>query len=83
MKCGECTTDDDCNNLDKDYCNGSKVMHDEGVCQDFMCTVKTTEVEDCDDYDNAYCDGSLIKEEIISFRPTNPKGIGINFFLCL
>ena len=61
--CTECQTNDDCNYLDNDYCSGDSIMHDEGVCDNYECTVDTTTTEDCNDYDSTYCDGTLIKQD--------------------
>lgn len=47
--CTECQTDDDCDTLDRDYCDGTVIKHDEGVCVNYECEVETTEVLDCDD----------------------------------
>ena len=59
--CWECTTDDDCNHLDNDYCECSyKVIHDEGRCINHECIVKTTQVQNCNDLDEYYCDDTNI-----------------------
>jgi len=55
-RCTECQIDDDCNNLDNDYCNGTAIMHDEGVCINFVCQTNTTQILDCDN--GLYCDGN-------------------------
>ncbi|MBS1266386.1 MAG: hypothetical protein MAG795_00353 [Candidatus Woesearchaeota archaeon] len=63
-RCTECQTDDDCDYLDEDYCESDTVMHKEGVCQDYQCTVMVEEIEECDYLDNQYCSGSeLIFED--------------------
>jgi len=62
-RCTECQNDDDCNYLDRDYCSGDSIMHDEGVCVDYTCTVETATIENCNDYDRTYCDGTLIKQD--------------------
>ena len=54
-RCTECQTDDDCDDLDMDYCNGTAVVEEEGVCIDFACQVNTT-VTECDN--SLFCDGS-------------------------
>jgi len=54
-RCTECQDDDDCNDRDRDYCVGTEVIHDEGVCIDFSCQTNTTTVEDC--LDTLYCNG--------------------------
>jgi len=53
--CGGCTGDMDCNALDKNYCTGSFIMHDEGICENYVCTVRSTRVKDCDN--GLACDG--------------------------
>jgi len=57
--CVECITDDDCDHLDHDYCNGSQVMHDEGRCIDNSCEVEVSLLDDCDTYDGWYNYGDL------------------------
>ncbi len=59
----ECQTDDDCNKLDDDYCDGDLIKHDEGRCVDYECTTETTTVQDCNDLDNDYCYGTEIKHD--------------------
>jgi hypothetical protein len=54
-RCGECKTDDDCNKLDKDYCDGTVIKHDEGKCVNYFCKVETTIIQDCND--GLYCNG--------------------------
>jgi len=58
-----CQNDDDCNDLDKDYCYGDLIKHDEGRCVDYECTTETITVEDCNELDNDYCDNTLIKND--------------------
>ncbi|MCK5186304.1 MAG: hypothetical protein KAR43_04160, partial [Deltaproteobacteria bacterium] len=59
--CSGCTGDDDCNNLDRDYCDGNVVKHDEGKCVENQCEAETTIVENCDDDDDGlYCTGDVI-----------------------
>ena len=59
--CWECTTDNDCNHLDNDYCKCTqKVMHDEGICVNHECTTQTTQVQNCNDLDEYYCDNTNI-----------------------
>ncbi len=50
-----CVVDNDCNDLDNDYCSGTEIKHDEGKCVDYECTTETTLVEDCND--GLYCNG--------------------------
>jgi len=46
----ECSTNSDCSSLNNNYCDGTSVMHDEGVCgQDYVCYTQTTIVQECDD----------------------------------
>ncbi|MFC1789777.1 PKD domain-containing protein, partial [Patescibacteria group bacterium] len=56
--CTECQTDDDCNDLDdENYCEGTVIKYDEGVCNDgYQCEVETIEVMDCDN--GLTCDGA-------------------------
>jgi hypothetical protein len=49
-----CNNDNDCNKLDKDYCDGSFLKHDEGVCVNHNCQV-ITNTTNCND--GLYCDG--------------------------
>jgi len=60
-RCTECQTDDDCNKLDKDYCDGDLILHDEGRCIDYSCEVETTTTYDCNDDNHDYCNGTEIK----------------------
>ena len=53
-KKAECFTDDDCDHLDDDYCDGNVRKHDEGICVNYECEVNTTVVEDCNTYDGCY-----------------------------
>ena len=54
--CTECQTDDDCNSLDDDdYCDGTVIKHDEGVCIEYTCVKNTTVVQDCND--DSACNG--------------------------
>ena len=63
--CTECQTDEDCNDLDDNYCDGDSIMQVEGVCnQEFVCELGTpTETKDCNDDNETYCDGSAIKHD--------------------
>jgi hypothetical protein len=54
-RCTPCQTDNDCNVLDRDYCLGTKIIHDEGKCIGFECKVQATETLDCND--GKYCNG--------------------------
>ncbi|MBW2999571.1 cellulase family glycosylhydrolase, partial [Candidatus Woesearchaeota archaeon] len=58
-----CDIDDECNNLDNDYCDGDLLKHDEGKCISNQCQVETTTVQDCNSLDNDYCDGTEIKND--------------------
>jgi len=53
-RCGECKSDDDCNRLDKDYCDGALIKHDEGKCIGYFCNLETTTVQDCNLQDGWY-----------------------------
>ena len=35
--CTACQTNEDCDDLDEDYCEGTAIMHDEGICMNFEC----------------------------------------------
>ena len=54
-ECGECDDDDDCNDLDQDYCDGDLIKHDEGKCINAFCEAETTTTENCDD--SLWCNG--------------------------
>ncbi len=43
-----CEGDDDCNALNKDYCDGTTLLHDEGKCVNSDCTINNSVVQDCD-----------------------------------
>ncbi len=60
-RCTECQNNAQCDNLDKDYCVGDLVKHDEGKCVDFNCTAETTVSEDCNSLDINLCDGTKIE----------------------
>lgn len=50
--CAECIDDSYCNDLDRDYCSGDLIKHDEGVCNsEFECEVQTNTIENCNDND--------------------------------
>ena len=51
----ECTNNDDCNHLDRDYCSSTQIKHDEGICVAETCQVQTTPVQECNN--GLYCDG--------------------------
>lgn len=53
--CTACQTNEDCNDLDEDYCEGTIIMHDEGICVDFICIAEPIPGIDCDD--GLYCNG--------------------------
>ncbi|MFA6460623.1 MAG: putative metal-binding motif-containing protein, partial [Candidatus Woesearchaeota archaeon] len=40
-RCTECQTDNECNQLDKNYCDGDLVKQDNGVCSNYTCTTQT------------------------------------------
>ena len=54
-RCTECQVDDDCNRLDKDYCDDDLIKHDEGKCVSYACVAETTTTQNCDD--GAWCNG--------------------------
>ncbi len=62
-RCVNCTVDDDCNDLDSNYCEGDLVKHNEGRCVDFNCTTETTTLQDCNNLNNDYCSGTEIKHD--------------------
>ncbi len=55
-RCGECAGDDDCNSLDRNYCSGALIMHDEGKCEAYTCVVETTTTQNCND--GLFCNGA-------------------------
>ena len=59
----ECTTDDECDYLDKDFCFGDILKHKEGICVDYECIVHTTTTQNCNDLDETYCDGTWVKNK--------------------
>ncbi len=67
-RCTPCQVDDDCNGLDKDYCEDSLVKHDEGKCVNYECIVQTTTTEDCDLLDKSFCSGTQIIHEDYTCR---------------
>ncbi len=58
-----CQNDDDCNDLDDDYCDEDLIKHNEGRCVEYVCTTETTTVTDCNDQNNDYCYGTEIKHD--------------------
>jgi len=54
-RCTECQIDGDCDKLDKDYCIGTLIMHDEGKCVDYSCEIESSKVQACND--GLYCNG--------------------------
>jgi len=54
-RCTECQTDIDCSNSNLDYCDGTTIKHNEGVCINYECTTDTTVVTECND--GLYCNG--------------------------
>jgi len=63
-RCGECSNDNECNQLDRDYCSGDKIMHVEGICVNFNCTSGTpSEMQNCNELDRNYCEGTFVKHD--------------------
>jgi len=63
--CVACTTNEDCNGLNQDFCFGTEIRHTEGICNAlFECEAQTTIVEDCAIQDNSYCSGLDIMRDI-------------------
>jgi len=60
-KCTECQTDNDCNGLDKDFCDGKLKKHTEGRCVDYECTEEDTLIEDCSLRDGIMNDCGLME----------------------
>jgi len=57
----ECQTDEDCNSLDRDYCDQDSKMHIEGVCNEGVCGEGTsTESYNCADDNEKVCEGLQI-----------------------
>ncbi|MFA5381721.1 MAG: hypothetical protein WC356_01030, partial [Candidatus Micrarchaeia archaeon] len=63
-RCVECMIDEDCNEYDANYCLEDSIMHDEGVCVDYECSIETTETQNCNLLDNNYCEGANIMQDI-------------------
>ncbi|MFH0977661.1 MAG: hypothetical protein V1837_00020, partial [Candidatus Woesearchaeota archaeon] len=63
-RCIGCRSDNDCNSLDRDYCSGVFVKHDEGRCVDLNCTIQTTVVSNCSALDNNHCSDSSIFHDV-------------------
>ncbi len=59
-RCVNCTVDSDCDALDRDYCDGDVVMHDEGMCVNYQCQAFTDPEIDCDTMDDTYCSGTQV-----------------------
>jgi hypothetical protein len=55
-----CQSDCNCNSLDNDYCDEDLIMHDEGVCIEYQCTMNTSTTEDCNVYDENLCEGDSV-----------------------
>ncbi|MEK6938707.1 MAG: MopE-related protein, partial [Nanoarchaeota archaeon] len=62
-RCTQCQTDDNCNTLDRDYCLGDLIKHDEGKCVDFSCVVQTTTTQDCNTLNKNKCVGTQIMHD--------------------
>lgn len=75
-RCGECTKDDDCNKLDKDYCDGTVIKHDEGKCVSYHCQTQTTVVKDCND--GFYCNGQETCSNAACIQGTSIDCSGLN-----
>jgi len=60
----ECETNNDCDKLDRDYCEGDLIKHVEGECVNYIC-VETTPITvyDCNLDNQDYCEGTLIKHD--------------------
>jgi hypothetical protein len=56
-----CETDDDCDSLDRNYCEGTVIMHDEGICVDSECITNQTAIDDC--LDDLFCNGEETCED--------------------
>ena len=55
-RCGECSVNSDCSNLDYDFCSGSSVFHSSGVCISNRCASGTPVlVRNCND--GLFCNG--------------------------
>lgn len=55
----ECYTNDDCDYLDEDFCNGDLIMHAEGVCANSICEADCSTVYDCNDDNYDECCGTV------------------------
>ncbi len=63
QRCTECQKDDDCSHLNKDYCDGNLIKHDEGKCINYECTTQTTTLQDCNNLDRNHCNDTKIFNE--------------------
>ncbi len=54
--CTKCQKNDDCNSFDRDYCDGTVIKHDEGLCINYECVADTRIMRDCDN--GLTCDGA-------------------------
>ncbi|MFA5382790.1 MAG: right-handed parallel beta-helix repeat-containing protein, partial [Candidatus Micrarchaeia archaeon] len=52
---GDCLTNEDCTSYDANYCLEDSIMHDEGVCVDYECSIETTETQNCNLLDEDFC----------------------------
>jgi hypothetical protein len=51
----ECTANQECINLTSDYCEGTTLTHNEGVCDNGQCGVNVSVTEECND--GLWCNG--------------------------
>lgn len=58
---GDCLTDSDCDEFNRDYCADSIHMLDSATCVDGECMIQTSQLDDCA-YVPSFCDGTTYFE---------------------
>jgi len=50
-RCTECQTNEKCASLNRDYCDGTVIKHDTGICNltTYKCETQTTTIQNCND----------------------------------
>jgi hypothetical protein len=75
-RCYECSSDSDCNSLDKTYCSGTTLKHTEGRCESHECVSEASTATNCND--GLFCNG---EERCVTLSSTNAQcqsGTAIN-----
>ena len=49
QRCTECQTNENCSSLTRDYCDGTAIKHDEGICENYTCVASTKVIQECND----------------------------------